>query len=63
MTRRFAIRNPAGKFNYFRETADAAKAAVVARRPFGVRWDDLRRDGYRCVKVNIKVLQDCSATA
>lgn len=63
MSRQYAIQNPTGKFNYFRKTADASMEAIVARRPFGTRWIDLHHDGYRCVKVDIKVLQDCSTVA
>ena len=60
--RRFAIQNPKGRFNYFRDSAQAAKDAAVARKPFAhnATWDQLKSDGYRCVKVEIKVLEDHS---
>lgn len=58
--RQFAIQSPAGRFNYFRATAQAARDAIVAKRPFGTSWLTLYQAGYRCVKVNIQVLQDCS---
>lgn len=61
--RRFAIQHPNGRFNYFRDTAQAAKDAIIDRKPFGTTWDSLVCDGYKCVKVEIKVLQDCSAAA
>ncbi len=58
--RRFAIQNPKGRFNYFRDSAQAAKDAAVAGKPFaqGSNWNQLKRDGYKCVKVEIKVLED-----
>lgn len=58
--RRYAIQNPKGRFNYFRDSACESKDAVVDRMPFGTTWDSLVRDGYRCVKVEVKVLEDCS---
>lgn len=58
--RRFAIQNSKGRFNYFRDTAQAAKDAAIAGKPFvhSVNWDQLKREGYKCVKVEIKVLED-----
>lgn len=63
MARQYAIQSPRGRFNYFRSSAQEAQEAIVARRPFGTTWNGLVREGYRCVKVDIKVLQDCSAVA
>lgn len=58
--RRFAIQNPKGRFNYFRDTEQAAKEAAVASKPFAhcANWEMLKRNGYKCVKVEIKVLED-----
>ena len=60
--RKFAIQHPNGRFAYFRADAQEAKAAIVNRRSFGTTWDELAAAGYKCVKVEIKVLQDCSTT-
>lgn len=57
MARRYAIQHPNGRFAYFREKAQESKDAVLIKRPFGVSWDDLVRDGYKCVKVDIKVIE------
>ena len=58
--RRFAVMKAKNRFNFFRETAQEAKDAAVASKPFShaANWEQLRRDGYRCVKVEIKVLED-----
>lgn len=59
--RHYAIQNPQGRFNYFRESAQASKDAILAKHPFGATWSALRRQGFKCVKVEVRVLEDCSA--
>ncbi len=61
--RRYAIQSPNGRFAHFRGDEQESKAAIVKRRPFGTTWGALVAAGYKCVKVEIKVLQDCSATS
>lgn len=60
--RKFAIQNQRGRFAHFRDSAQESKDAAVNSKPFAhaATWDQLRRDGYKCVKVEIKVLEDCT---
>ena len=52
------IKNPSGRFAYFRDSALEAIEAFISKKAFGSKWKQFESVGYSVVQVDIRVTKE-----
>lgn len=56
--KRVCIKNPSGRFAYFRNSPSEAVEAFLSKKVFGSNWRQFEVAGYSVVQVDIRVTKE-----